>query len=91
MDYKLLSKRRPFTLQKGVFLHVKRASFTMQKGTFWNAKEHLLFCVCEIIQHQVGCYCVFFQLYYIKEKASKSLKEPKGLQRTYTAFIIYYR
>ena len=63
----------------------------MQKGTFWNAKEHLLFCVCEIIQHQMVFSCVFFHYNIIKERQYKSLKEPKGLQRTYTAFIIYYR
>jgi len=44
MDYKLLSKRRPFTLQKGVFymskghlLPCKRAPFGMQKSIYCSA------------------------------------------------------
>ena len=32
-------------LSKGHLLHVKRRPFTMQKGVFYNAKEHLLFSV----------------------------------------------
>ena len=67
MDYKLLSKRRPFTLQKGVF-YIAKGHLYHAKGHLWNAKEHLLFCVCEIIQHQVGCYCVFFHYTIIKER-----------------------
>ena len=47
-DALLASKRRPFTLQKGIFyiakgrlLHAKRAPFTMQKVPFWKVKDGL--------------------------------------------------